>query len=76
MSEAPPLNSKQDNDSMFKSIVDWIVICMGYASGIVIRTVIYWAHIDHKTFGRKQQKRRKEKSRGQGNSSRLGDISR
>ncbi|KAL7218698.1 hypothetical protein ACSBR2_011881 [Camellia fascicularis] len=26
---SPPLNSKQDNDSVFKSRVDWIVICMG-----------------------------------------------
>ncbi|KAL7250036.1 hypothetical protein ACSBR1_012103 [Camellia fascicularis] len=47
---SPPLNAKQDNDSAFKSIVDWIVICMGYVSGIVIGTVIYWVYIDHKVI--------------------------
>ncbi|KAL7218739.1 hypothetical protein ACSBR2_011922 [Camellia fascicularis] len=36
----PPLNSEQDNDSTFPSRVDWIVICMGYVSGIVVGMVI------------------------------------
>ncbi|KAL7218725.1 hypothetical protein ACSBR2_011908 [Camellia fascicularis] len=37
---SPPLNSEQDNESTFRSTVDWIVICMGYVSGIVVGMVI------------------------------------
>ncbi|XP_028116795.1 receptor-like protein 7 [Camellia sinensis] len=36
----PPLNSEQDNDSAFPSKFDWIFICMGYVSGIVVGMVI------------------------------------
>ncbi|XP_028053089.1 receptor-like protein 6 [Camellia sinensis] len=73
--EAPPLNFKEDNDSMFPSTVDWIVICMGYVSGIVVGIVI--GHTittrDHEwfieTFGRKQHKPRRQKRREHGNRS-------
>ncbi|CAL5393885.1 unnamed protein product [Camellia sinensis] len=72
---SPPSNSEQDNDSTFPSIVDWIVICMGYVSGIVVRMVIghtittMYHEWFIETFGRKQHKPRRLKKRGHGNRS-------
>ncbi|CAL5391015.1 unnamed protein product [Camellia sinensis] len=69
----PPLNSEQDNDSAFPSKVDWIFICTGYVSGIVVGMVIGHTITTryHEwfigNFGRKQRKLRREKRRGHGN---------
>ncbi|KAL7218695.1 hypothetical protein ACSBR2_011878 [Camellia fascicularis] len=74
-SPSPPLNSKQDNDSAFLSAIDWIIICMGYVSGIVVGMVIGHTITTKyhewfiETFGRKQRKPRREKRRRQGNRS-------
>ncbi|CAL5391024.1 unnamed protein product [Camellia sinensis] len=69
----PPLNSEQDNDSAFPSKVDWIFICTGYVSGIVVGMVIGHTITTRyhewfiENFGRKQRKLRREKRRGHGN---------
>ncbi|XP_028106131.1 receptor-like protein 6 [Camellia sinensis] len=71
----PPSNSEQDNDLVFPSKVDWIFICTGYVSGIVVGVVIGHTITTryHKwfieNFGRKQHKLRREKRRGHGNRS-------
>ncbi|CAL5393894.1 unnamed protein product [Camellia sinensis] len=71
--KAPPLNFEEENDSMFPSTVDWIVICMGYVSGIVVGIVIGHTITTRyhewfiETFGRKQHKPRRQKRTGQGN---------
>ncbi|KAL7218694.1 hypothetical protein ACSBR2_011877 [Camellia fascicularis] len=63
--KAPPLNSKGDNDSTFLGTVDWIIICMGYVSGIVVGIVIGHTITTRyhewfiETFGRKQHKPRR-----------------
>ncbi|GMP53680.1 hypothetical protein CsSME_00019076 [Camellia sinensis var. sinensis] len=73
--KAPPLNFEEENDSMFPSTVDWIVICMGYVSGIVVGIVIGHTITTRyhewfiETFGRKQHKPRRQKRTGQGNRS-------
>ncbi|CAL5336280.1 unnamed protein product [Camellia sinensis] len=69
----PPLNSEQDNDSAFPNKVDWIFICTGYVSGIVVGMVIGHTITTRyhewfiENFGRKQRKLRREKRRGHGN---------
>ncbi|KAL7218692.1 hypothetical protein ACSBR2_011875 [Camellia fascicularis] len=69
----PPLNSEQDNDLVFPSKVDWIFICTGYVSGIVVGVVIGHTITTSyhewfiENFGRKQHKLRREKRTGHGN---------
>ncbi|THG07250.1 hypothetical protein TEA_024606 [Camellia sinensis var. sinensis] len=71
----PPSNSEQDNDLVFPSKVDWIFICTGYVSGIVVGVVIGHTITTRfhewfiENFGRKQHKPRREKRRGHGNRS-------
>ncbi|CAL5391016.1 unnamed protein product [Camellia sinensis] len=68
----PPSNSEQDNDSAFPCKVDWIFICTGYVSGIVVGMVIGHTITTRyhewfiENFGRKQHKLRREKMRGHG----------
>ncbi|CAL5391026.1 unnamed protein product [Camellia sinensis] len=72
-SPSPPLNSKHDNDSVFPSAIDWIIISMEYVSGIMVGMVIGHTITTKyhewfiETFGRKQRKLRREKMRRQGN---------
>ncbi|XP_028116808.1 receptor-like protein 7 [Camellia sinensis] len=72
---SPPLNSEQDNDLAFPSKVEWIFICAGYVSGIVVGVVIGHTITTRyhewfiENFGRKQLKLSREKRRGHGNRS-------
>ncbi|KAL7250031.1 hypothetical protein ACSBR1_012098 [Camellia fascicularis] len=71
----PPLNLEQDNDSAFPRKVEWIFICAGCVSGIVVGMVIGHTITTRyhewfiENFGRKQRKLRREKRRGHGNRS-------
>ncbi|KAL7249982.1 hypothetical protein ACSBR1_012049 [Camellia fascicularis] len=69
----PPPLSFQGDDSKFPSGIDWIVIFMGYGSGLIVGLVT--KHIlttrYHKwfvgTFGRGKQAQRREKRKGRKN---------
>ncbi|KAL7249998.1 hypothetical protein ACSBR1_012065 [Camellia fascicularis] len=69
----PPPLSFQGDDSKFPSGIDWIVIFMGYGSGLIVGLVT--GHIlttrYHKwfvgTFGRGKQAQRREKRKGRRN---------
>ncbi|XP_059640711.1 receptor-like protein 7 [Cornus florida] len=69
----PPPNIEEDEDSKFPSKFDWLIICMGYGSGLIVGFVIGQTVTTRKhewfvtTFGRRQQKQSRQKRKGRRN---------
>ncbi|XP_059644776.1 receptor like protein 22-like [Cornus florida] len=70
-SEATPIppNYEEDEDSEFPSKIVWLIICMGYGSGLIVGFVVGQTLTTRKhewfvtTFGRRQQKQSRQKRR-------------